>query len=104
MSLPKNWRWILVHGQKVDNDTWLVGINGRLDTMQAAILLEKFAIFPGEVERRQQAASGTTSLSGYVAGDSLSTTGKYAAYAQYTIRDSRRDKIQAVSHERGIPQ
>ena len=102
-ELAEKIRWIRVHGQKARHDIQLVGINGRLDTMQAAILLEKFAIFPGEVERRQQAASWyNESLSGYVETPYLPPENT-SVYAQYTIRDSRRDKIQAELKERGIP-
>ena len=50
-------RSIRVHGQGSDKyENVRIGINGRLDTLQAAILLAKFAIFPEEVELRQTAA------------------------------------------------
>src|SRR5664280_1141517 len=49
---------IRVHGKGGDKyDNIRIGINGRLDTLQAAILLSKFAIFPDEVTLRQEAAA-----------------------------------------------
>jgi UDP-2-acetamido-2-deoxy-ribo-hexuluronate aminotransferase len=42
-TLADKMRQIRIHGQKVKHQHPLVGINGRLDTMQAAILLEKFS-------------------------------------------------------------
>jgi dTDP-4-amino-4,6-dideoxygalactose transaminase len=54
---------IRVHGKgahKYDNAR--IGINGRLDTLQAAILLAKFAIFPEEVELRNRVAQQYSSL------------------------------------------
>ncbi|GAJ19263.1 unnamed protein product, partial [marine sediment metagenome] len=48
---------IRVHGKGKDKyDNVRIGINGRLDTIQAAILLAKFEIFPEEIERRQTLA------------------------------------------------
>lgn len=50
-------RSIRVHGQGSDKyENVRIGINGRLDTLQAAILLAKFALFPGEIDRRQEVA------------------------------------------------
>ncbi len=46
-----------VHGKGSDKyDNVRVGINGRMDTLQAAIVLSKFSIFPEEVELRQEVA------------------------------------------------
>jgi len=54
---------IRVHGKgNHKNDNVRIGINGRLDTLQAAILLAKFDIFPEEVELRQTVAQRYTDL------------------------------------------
>ena len=61
--LAESLRSIRVHGKgnhKYDNVR--IGINGRLDTFQAAILLAKFNIFPEEVTLRQEVASRYTAL------------------------------------------
>ena len=58
-DLAEKLRSVRVHGQGRDKyDNVRLGINGRLDSMQAAVLLAKFAIFPEEVERRQKVAAG----------------------------------------------
>jgi len=62
-QLAEIMRSIRVHGKgshKYDN--MRIGINGRLDTLQAAILLAKFDIFPEEVKLRQEAAALYTEL------------------------------------------
>ena len=52
--LAKKIRQIRLHGQESRYHHTMIGINGRLDTIQAAILLAKFDIFPKEVEMRQK--------------------------------------------------
>ena len=54
-------RSILFHGKGYDKyDNVRIGINGRLDTIQAAILLEKLAVFDDELVRRQEVADRYT--------------------------------------------
>ena len=79
---------IRVHGKgghKYDNVR--IGINGRLDTLQAAILLAKFDIFPEEVELRNQAATRYTDLLSHrpspIAPDL--PRGARSAWAQYSL-------------------
>jgi len=56
-------RSLMVHGQGSHRYEHIhIGINGRLDTMQAAILLEKFALFPDELIARQQVAERYTNI------------------------------------------
>jgi UDP-2-acetamido-2-deoxy-ribo-hexuluronate aminotransferase len=79
---------IRVHGKgsnKYDNAR--IGINGRLDTLQAAILLAKFAIFPEEVTLRQEVANRYTTL---ITPDASLLTphvpeGYKSAWAQYSV-------------------
>ncbi|MBV1696225.1 MAG: DegT/DnrJ/EryC1/StrS aminotransferase family protein, partial [Hyphomicrobiales bacterium] len=57
-ALAKVMRSILLHGKGGDKyDIVRVGINGRLDTLQAAILIEKLKIFPDEIEARNRVAA-----------------------------------------------
>jgi UDP-2-acetamido-2-deoxy-ribo-hexuluronate aminotransferase len=77
-----------IHGKgnhKYDNVR--IGINGRLDTLQAAILLAKFDIFPEEIERRQQVADRYKALLDSLSNlDSPSIPPGYkSAWAQYSI-------------------
>ena len=100
-------RSIRVHGQGSDKyENIRIGINGRLDTLQAAILLAKFAIFPEELELRQEVARRYNEL----LADRVKTpevpNGYRSAWAQYSIlvRDGalRTSRI-AKLKEAGIP-
>jgi dTDP-4-amino-4,6-dideoxygalactose transaminase len=96
-----------VHGrgrEKYDNVR--IGMNSRLDTLQAAILLEKLAIYPEEIEKRQVVAEAYTSALAqhftvpFVPADCRSI------WAQYTLRldgSQSRKAIQAGLAKRGIP-
>lgn len=79
---------IRVHGQGADKyDNARIGINGRMDTLQAAILHAKFDIFPEEIELRQSVAARYTAL--LTPDVSLRTPcipeGSKSAWAQYSI-------------------
>ena len=100
---------LLVHGKgihKYDNNR--IGINGRLDTLQAAILLAKFEIFPEEINLRQQVAQRYTNL--FTPYASLLTPhlpeGHKSAWAQYSILakdEQHRSNLQIKLKENGIP-
>jgi UDP-2-acetamido-2-deoxy-ribo-hexuluronate aminotransferase len=100
-------RSIRGHGQGSDKyENVRIGINGRLDTLQAAILLAKFAIFSEEIDLRQEVARR---YNGLLAG-SVTTPeipeGCKSAWAQYSIlvRDSaERSSLMAKLKEAGIP-
>ncbi len=81
-------RSLRVHGQGIHKyENVRIGINGRLDTLQAAILLAKFDIFPEEIELRQKVAESYTTLLGH--DNALLTpqapNGYKSAWAQYSI-------------------
>ncbi len=80
-----------------------IGLNSRLDTIQAAVLLEKFAIFPEEIELRNKAAEYySKGLRGPVYVPELSE-GCVSVWAQYTIRTDRRDALALALKDQGIP-
>ena len=98
-----------VHGQghhKYDNIR--IGLNGRIDTLQAAILLAKFDIFPEEVELRQQAAQRYTQL---LMEQSAVVTPvvpeeRKSVWAQYSVLaqdEQDRSALQARLQKAGIP-
>lgn len=96
-----------VHGQGKDKyDNVRIGMNGRLDTLQAAILLEKLKIFPDELERRQHVADlYYQGLQHYVTIPQLmpKTT---SAWAQYTVclpEGTNRATVMQKLKEVGIP-
>jgi dTDP-4-amino-4,6-dideoxygalactose transaminase len=95
-----------VHGQGSDKyDNVNIGINGRLDTLQAAVLLEKLRIFPDEIERRNQVAERYNAALADVATVPRIPAGLTSVWAQYTIRvpPSRREPLAAALKEQGIP-
>ncbi len=96
------------HGQGADRyENVRIGINGRLDTLQAAVLLCKFEIFAEEIELRQKAALRYTELlaKAPVVAPAI-PDGSVSAWAQYSIlaRDAaHRDKIRGKLQEAKIP-
>jgi dTDP-4-amino-4,6-dideoxygalactose transaminase len=82
-----------------------IGINGRLDTMQAAILIEKLKIFPDEIDARERAARRYAGTLADVATVPRLAEGMTSVWAQYTIRLSRgvRDSLAAALKGQGIP-
>ncbi|HHO75228.1 MAG TPA: DegT/DnrJ/EryC1/StrS aminotransferase family protein [Deltaproteobacteria bacterium] len=97
---------VRVHGKGSDKyDNIRIGINGRCDTLQAAILLAKFDIFPEEIEMRQHVANRYTELLGksehitcpFVAEGCMS------AWAQYSVLSDKRMEILNALKGAGIP-
>jgi dTDP-4-amino-4,6-dideoxygalactose transaminase len=96
-----------VHGKgahKYDNER--IGLNSRLDTLQAAILLEKLAVYESEIKARQAVASryqealGMAVVTPHVPDHSLSV------WAQYTVRarpGRNREAIMSALTARGVP-
>ncbi|MDN5938730.1 MAG: DegT/DnrJ/EryC1/StrS family aminotransferase [Salinisphaera sp.] len=101
--LAERMRELRNHGQDRRYHHPRVGINGRLDTLQAAILLAKLAVFDDEVAARQQVAKRYDELlAGKVTTPRLAA-GNTSVYAQYTIEVDHRDAVQAALSEQGIP-
>ncbi len=81
-----------------------IGVNSRLDTIQAAILIEKLAIFSAEVEKRQVVAERyTTALDNIVDATPYVKDGYRSVWAQYTIETPERDRFQEHMKKHGIP-
>lgn len=104
-ELAKVLRQIARHGQDRRYHHVRVGVNSRLDTLQAAILLPKLEIFEKELEQRQRIAK--------LYNESLKALGintvpyveewNTSAYAQYTILVDERDQLQETLKKQGIP-
>ena len=95
-----------VHGEGVDKyDTVRIGITGRLDTIQAAILIEKLKIFPEEIIARNTAAARYSSALADVATVPRAGHQATSVWAQYTLRlkPGRRDSFAAALKAQGIP-
>lgn len=107
--LQDTMRSLRVHGQgqsQYDHDR--IGLNGRLDSLQAAVLLAKFEIFPEEVELRQQVAQRYTDLLASCSGLRTPSIppGYLSAWAQYSLlaeNGDHRAAIQQKLKEAGIP-
>ena len=84
-----------------------MGINGRIDTLQATILQSKLAIFEDEVKLRMEVASRYEQLLGDIAGQPIMSPSIHvdarSVYAQYTVRIKHRDSVQAQMSDQGIP-
>ncbi|MHC1727625.1 MAG: DegT/DnrJ/EryC1/StrS family aminotransferase [Syntrophobacteraceae bacterium] len=106
-------RSIRVHGMGSDKyENVRIGINGRLDTIQAAVLLAKFQVFEEEVRLRQEVAARYRSLIMGRLPDAPELilqqipTGLLSVWAQYSIlaaNEGRRTAIQNTLKEHGIP-
>ena len=98
-----------VHGKGADKyDNVRIGINGRLDTLQAAILLAKFEVFSDEIERRQIVAGRYTELLGNGHGVTPPNVpeGMKSAWAQYSVllkSEAQRKSCQEKMKKAGIP-
>jgi UDP-2-acetamido-2-deoxy-ribo-hexuluronate aminotransferase len=104
-ALAEKMRQIRVHGQKVKHQHPLVGINGRLDTMQAAILLDKFEIFEAECRLRWEAGKRYDALLSNIPDirPPVIAQGNTSVYAQYTILSPKRDALSQQLKAKGVP-
>lgn len=102
-DLAKLMREIRVHGQDRHYHHPRLGINGRLDAIQAAVLLAKLEIFPSEVEARQRIARAYDDRLSGKAVTPFVEEHNLSVYAQYTLLVSDRAKTQQSLKERGIP-
>lgn len=102
-ELATNMRQIRVHGQDKRYHHRLIGVNGRLDTIQAAILLAKLEVFPEEVADRINIGAKYTEL----LKDNVITPYiepyNTSVYAQYTVQVENRDQVQEKLKAAGVP-
>ncbi|NGM44574.1 DegT/DnrJ/EryC1/StrS family aminotransferase [Rhodobacter sp. SGA-6-6] len=103
-ELARALRQIARHGQEKRYYHVRIGVNSRLDTLQAAILLPKLAILDEETAARQQVAAtyrdafaGTSVIAPAVTG------GLVSVWAQYTVRVQDRTRVAAALKDAGIP-
>ncbi|WP_094559804.1 DegT/DnrJ/EryC1/StrS aminotransferase family protein [Synechococcus sp. 8F6] len=104
-ELADRMRRISRHGQERRYFHSDIGVNGRIDTLQAAILLAKWANFQQEVEARCRigaAYSLKLNETGITTTPQL-TDGNTSVFAQYTVQVENRAAVQAALKEQGIP-
>ncbi|WP_041544519.1 MULTISPECIES: DegT/DnrJ/EryC1/StrS family aminotransferase [Chelativorans] len=103
-DLAEILRSVAFHGKgQSQYDNVRIGVNSRLDTMQAAILIEKLAILSEEMELRQKVAARYSEALGDVVKVPAIPSGNRSAWAQYAIETPARDKVRAALKEEGIP-
>ena len=110
-NLAAAMRQIRVHGQEKRYYHARIGMNGRLDTIQAAVLLAKMERFDWEVEQRKRIGSLYTQLireAGLESAPHSISTPTIAAhndcvFAQYTVRVKNRDQMQQKLQAAGVP-
>jgi UDP-2-acetamido-2-deoxy-ribo-hexuluronate aminotransferase len=97
-------RSIRAHGKGLGKyDIVRVGMNGRLDTLQAAILLPKLAVLDDELEVRERLADRYDAQLPEAVTTPARQAGKTSAWAQYSILLDDRDRVTAAMGEAGIP-
>lgn len=96
-----------VHGKGKDKyDNVRIGMNSRLDTLQAAVLLEKLRFFDGEIEKCNRVADEYTRRLGGCVRIPVVKEGMYSAWAQYTVcfqNSKERGRAAGFLKEAGIP-
>ena len=106
-ALAEVLRSVRVHGQGSDKyDNVRLGLTGRLDTVQAAVLLEKLKIFDDEIAARNKVAARYAQGLGNVVTVPHVAGGNTSVWAQYTIRlpaGTNRDAFAAALKAKGVP-
>jgi UDP-2-acetamido-2-deoxy-ribo-hexuluronate aminotransferase len=98
------WKSIRAHGKGGQKyDIVRVGLNARLDTLQAAILLAKMSVFEEEILAREKLAQYYDNRLGNHVVLPGRQDGYQSAWAQYTIQLENRDEVAASLKEMGIP-
>jgi len=105
-ALDELLRSIRMHGQGCDRyENVRIGVNSRLDTIQAAILLEKLKVFSDEIDMREAVARRYNDA--FRASNKIRIPhvidGARSTWAQYTIQISDREKFQADLKAKGVP-
>jgi UDP-2-acetamido-2-deoxy-ribo-hexuluronate aminotransferase len=102
-ALAETLRALRNHGGLQRHHHPLLGMNGRFDTLQAAVLLAKFPHFDAEVKARGEIGARYSELLRSVCVVPEVERGNTHVYAQYTIRVPNRDAVAAKLKERAIP-
>jgi UDP-2-acetamido-2-deoxy-ribo-hexuluronate aminotransferase len=102
-ELATKMRWIRVHGQDRRYHHSILGINGRMDTLQAAVLLAKLEIFAEEVSERGRIGARYSELLRDAIVTPYIEPHNTSVYAQYTVQVENREAVQEALRREGIP-
>ena len=95
---------IRMHGKGIQKyDNVRIGLNSRLDSIQAGILIEKLKLLPRELNLRSKVARNYSKLLCEVFECPVLMEGHSSAWAQYTIKTENRDIVQGNLKQHGIP-
>ncbi|MDQ1813144.1 DegT/DnrJ/EryC1/StrS family aminotransferase [Massilia sp. CCM 9210] len=102
-QLATAMREIRVHGQSQRYVHTRVGVGGRMDTLQCAIVLAKLDNFDWELKQRARAAASYDALLSGKIGKVARPRDRSSVFAQYTVVVDERDRVRAALHEAAIP-
>jgi UDP-2-acetamido-2-deoxy-ribo-hexuluronate aminotransferase len=102
-GLARAMREIRVHGQSRRYVHTRIGVGGRMDTLQCAIVLAKFGLFDWELAQRRRAAATYDALLTGKVGLIGRAADRTSAFAQYTVLVERRDEVQRALQDAGVP-
>lgn len=102
-DLAKSMREIRLHGQDKRYHHSCLGLNGRLDTLQAAVLLAKLEIFSEEIKLRAQVGTSYSELLKNKVVTPYIEPYNTSVYAQYTVQVDNRSEVQTKLQDAGIP-
>lgn len=102
-ELAKRFVLLRNHGSNKRDDHPILGCNGRLDTIQAAVLLAKLEIFDKEIQMRNEVANFYSESLKDICITPYIPEGNLHVYAQYTVRIKERNKVQTELGKQGIP-
>jgi len=105
-DLAERINMISKNGQKIRHRHEIIGMNSRLDSLQAAVLDIKLTNFDNEISLRRQAAKfyddALEGCSKYIKTPFIDKANK-SVYAQYVIKTEKRDELKSILQEKGIP-
>lgn len=102
-ALAATMRAIRTHGGIQRHHHPFLGMNGRFDSLQAAVLLAKFPHFDAEVKERARIGARYSGALGSICQTPIVAPGNTHVYAQYTLRVPNRDRVADRLKEKGIP-
>jgi len=102
-ALATRMKQIRVHGQDRKYHHAVLGINGRLDTLQAAVLLAKLQVFDEEIVQRERLGGTYSELLSDVVATPFIEPHNTCVYAQYTIQVENRSAFQEQLKAQGVP-
>ena len=102
-ELATKMRQIRVHGQDRRYHHAILGVNGRMDTLQAAILLAKLEVFASEVKARNLLGARYSELLRDTVVTPYVEPHNTSVYAQYTVQVDHRDAVREMLRVEGIP-